>query len=484
MPEIHAHEPQVCLNEIREGESPLVYLIFGEPFLCKRALGALLRKIFPEGEGFGYEPLDGTVVDVREAVQRIATFSLFSEKKVVALLDARVFSPQTDSNAILKKAKEAYETDETPKAARYLLTWMAASRIDFEDMPDIMKQKKAEHDPALVGNGAWIEQLLSYCKENNLSIPDVKSDAKILEDAVRKGLPKGNFLIVTASRVDARMGLYQAIAEKGRIIDCSVPAGNTAKEKKARDDIFKVIIHEILKEAGKTLDPDAYTAVCEMTGFELGVLKGNLEKLIAFTGDHSRITLGDVQEVLSRTKVDPIFELTGAIMERNSDRAFFFLDSLLKSDFHPMAILSALTHQVRRLIVAREFFEKELKEEWHRNYPFGRFREKVLPMLESHGKQIEAAISSWEKEAPEAASAGRRKKKKTDKTTSDLVITRGGSNAYPAFKLIEASERFREDELIGALMELCDTDRLLKSTPLSPRLLLEKVIFTICNPSE
>ncbi len=484
MPAIYSNELKVCLNEIRDGENPSVYLIFGEPFLCKRALGALLRKIFPEGEGFGYEPLDGTVVDVREAVQKIATFSLFSEKKVVALLDAMVFSPQTDSDTILKKAKEAYETDETPKATQYFLTWMAASRIDFEDMPDIIKNKTGKRDPATVGNGAWIEDLVHYCKENNLSIPDVKSDAKILEDAIRKGLPKGNFLIVTTSRVDSRMELYQAVVEKGKVIDCSVPAGNTAKDKKARDDILKAIIHEILKEAGKTMDPDAYTTVCEMTGFNLGVLKGNLEKLIAFTGNHPRITLGDVQEVLSRTKVDLIFELTGAVMERNPDKAFFFLDSLLRSDFHPMAILSALTHQVRRLIVAREFFEKELKGEWRKGYPYNRFKEKVMPLLESHGKQLEAVLSSWDKEETENAPAGKGKKRKTDKIASDLVITRGGSNVYPAFKLIEASERFRKDELIDALMLLGDTDRLLKSTPISPRLLLEKVLLTICNPSE
>jgi hypothetical protein len=149
-----------------------------------------------------------------------------------------------------------------------------------------------------------------------------------------------------------------------------------------------------------------------------------------------------------------------------------------------MAILSALTHQVRRLIVAREFFEKELKGKWPKGYKFDRFKEEVLPLLESHGKQLEEAISAWAKEGIEDDPAGKGKKRKADKTASDLVITRGGSNVYPAFKLIEASERFRKDELIDALILLGDTDRLLKSTPISPRLLMEKVLLTICNPSE
>ena len=67
----------------------------------------------------------------------------------------------------------------------------------------------------------------------------------------------------------------------------------------------------------------------EMTGFDLRTFSGNLEKLVDYVGARQEITAADVEAVLNRTRQDPIYELTGALADRNPEQALFFLDSLL-----------------------------------------------------------------------------------------------------------------------------------------------------------
>jgi DNA polymerase-3 subunit delta len=416
---------------------------------------------------------------MRAALETIATFSLFSKKKVVALLDVKMFAVPADAQGILKKAKEKYETGEIQKAARYFLSWMAAARIDFDHLPAILDENKG--DPAVSGNRAWIDPVVQYCKTHDLSIPDVENDARILEAAVQQGFPKNHVLILTTDRVDRRMRLFQTIVEKGMAVDCTVPAGNRLAEKKIRDSILKECTDDILQENNKRLDRDACAALWDMTGFELGVLKANLEKLIAYIGTRKRITRLDVETVLSRTKPDPVFELTGALLEKDAEKALFFLHSLLRSDFHPMAVLSALVNQTRKLLVIKAFVEEEKTEAWRKEYEFKQFQTNTVPLLEKHAAQIEKAVSAWQTAGGGGHMASKAAKKKPGTPITDLLAVRGGAGAYPLFKLFQASERFEKQELFDALLVLCETDFRLKSTPLSPRLLLEKALTAICG---
>ncbi len=354
--------------------------------------------------------------------------------------------------------------------------------MDFEDLSGEKAKERIPGDPALIGDGAWIEGLLHHCREKGLLIPDTKSEARMLEAAIRKGFVRGNVLILTAGRVDKRAALYQAVSEGGIVVDCSVPAGNTAAEKKVRDAVFKACIREILAQHQKTMAPEAYAAVYEMTGFELRVLSANVEKLIAYAGKRERITLDDVKAVLFRTKKDPVFELTGAVLERNPDKALFFLDSLLRADFHPMAILSALVNQVRRLMVAKAFMEEQARGMWPEGCDFKTFKARLLPRLKAFEKQMEESLPAWE--MPSARNTSRKAGKKRGGTGSstDLTLTRGSASAYPAFKLLQAAERFQKGEITDALMVLCDTDRRLKTTPHSPRMLLERALVRLCCP--
>jgi hypothetical protein len=164
---------------------------------------------------------------------------------------------------------------------------------------------------------SWLSQLLDYCREKGLSIPDKHDDADLLKAAMQKGFPDRHRLVVTTDFVDRRKALFKAIDETGLVVDCTVPKGETRADRMAQDAVTSATIDAALAQAGKRMANDARQRLMQWTGFDLRTLSGNLEKLISFAGDRKTITDADVTAVLQRTRKDPIFEFTNAVADRD-----------------------------------------------------------------------------------------------------------------------------------------------------------------------
>jgi len=71
--------------------------------------------------------------------------------------------------------------------------------------------------------------------------------------------------------------------------------------------------------------------------------------------------------------------------------------------------------------------------------------------------------------------------KKKSRPVTDLVIAKSSKNPYPVYQMFLKSEIFTTDELIAVFESLGQADLHLKSTGKKPRLILEKLIFFICQ---
>ena len=84
-----------------------VYLIFGEELLTRNAFNELLDALLPaSSRDVNYEPLDGTQVNIHEALERVNTYSLLPGKKVVALRDTRLFYAGQDKERLIANLSE------------------------------------------------------------------------------------------------------------------------------------------------------------------------------------------------------------------------------------------------------------------------------------------------------------------------------------------------------------------------------------------
>jgi len=488
MPTVSYKDLENHLNE--RGDAPFapVYLIFGEEMLVKNAFDALLAALVPDAKrNINYEPLDGTQENINAVIAQVNTYSLIPGTKVIALRDSRIFYAGQDRDQLLENAKKAYEDNDIKKAAGHLQRLMGLLNLSYEDIAKTSRKKSLGQSDALAADDAWLDELIVYCRENNLSVPAAGDDGEILQRAVEKGFPDNNHLIITTDMADKRRALFKTLNEKGVIIDCSVPKGDRRADRVAQESVLVEKMNAMLKDGGKTMDRAAYTALYEMTGFDLRTFASNLEKLISYVGVRPEITIADVESVLQRTKIDPIYELTNAVADRKTEAALLMLDSVQSSGIHPLQVFTALVNQVRKLLLVKDFVASPYGREWQAACPYDYFQKRVMPAIAEYDRELlqhledRQAMLEEDSGSHSSPPAARKVKKKKAKAGTDLLIAKNPNNPYPIYLLLKKSERFSKEELIDAFETLNKADTKLKSGGQNPRLVLEKVVLSVCR---
>ena len=464
-----------------------VFLVYGEDLLVQGAFDELLNALLPASQrSINYDPLDGIQANVHDVIERVNTFSLLPGTKVIALRDSRIFYARQDKERLLGSARQAYEDDNLKKAAGHLLSVMGLLNLAFDDIDRTNRSKSLGPDYGSGEDNRWLDETITYCRENNLAVPAARDDSRTLQLAIEKGFPGDNHLIITTDMVDKRRGLYKTLNSEGLIIDCSVPQGARRADRMAQEAVLAERKDAILGAGQKAMSQAAFHALYEKTGFDLRTFSSNLEKLVSYIGDRREISIEDVESVLPRTKIDPIYELTNALADRNPEQTLFFLDSLLSSGIHPLQAFAAMINQIRKLLLVKDFVASPYGRNWQAACPYDYFREQVIPDAVAYDRELMDQLDRWqtmldEKAEPENSGTSAKKKKKKSKTDTDLLIAKNPKNAYPIFQLFKKSERYTKEELLEAIGALNQVDKLLKSSGQNPKLVLEKAILGICG---
>jgi DNA polymerase-3 subunit delta len=487
MPVINYKKLENHLAEIKNAPSEqisAVYLIYGEEMLVKTACDTMLDFLVPSASrSLNYDPIDTVTDSIHDIIERVNTFSLSPGIKVVAVKDSKIFYARQDKKRLLEKAKDAFDNNDLQSAATFFLSILGHLSLSYEDVDASDRARALGLNDATAGSNAWMDDVIAYCREKDLKVPAPRNDCSILQAAIEKGFPGGNLLLITAEFVDKRRGLFKAIKQNGIIIDCSVPKGERRADKMAQEDVLKETMFSMLKAANKKINKTAYPALYEMTGFDLRTFSSNLEKLIHYVGERESITVEDVETVLKRTKKDPIYDLTNAVADTDTQRALFYLNSLLSAEFHPLQILAAITNQIRKLLLVKDFVQSPHGSAWHTGCPYNQFRDKVMPAIVAYDKDLIQLVEQWDKSISAGADSADRKpaKKSKKKAMTDLLVAKNPKNSYPVYQVLLKSERFTKRNLCAAFEAMSETDQMLKSSRQEPKLILEKLIMRICG---
>ena len=462
-----------------------VYLIFGEELLVQGSYDVLLDALIPASQrSINYDPLDGTQANIHDVIEKLNTFSLLTGTKVIALRDSRIFYARQDKGRLLENARQAFTDDEIKKAAGHLLSLMGLLNLTVEDLDRANRPKSLGKDFENTEDDLWLDEIIAYCRANKLPVPEARDDSRILQLAIEKGFPADNHLILTTDMVDKRRGLFKTLSSEGMVIDCSVPKGARRADRIAQEAVLMERKDAILAAGHKTMSPAAYHALYEKTGFDLRTFSSNLEKLVSYVGNRGEITAEDVEAVLARTKVDPIYELTNALTDRNPENTLFFLNSILSSDIHPLQAFAAIINQVRKLLLVKDFIEGPHGREWQPACPYDYFQRQVIPAVVEYDRKLLEQLDNWKAmldENPDSQKSKSGSKKKKSKITSDLLIAKNPKNAYPIYQLFKKSERYTKNELLDAIDILNETEKKLKSGSQKEKLVLEQLILSICK---
>ncbi len=497
MPEIPFAKIESALSGPKAGPPDSVHLVFGEDYLVEEAANAVLDRIFPDtaDRQAHIETVDMSDGEsIYDIVERITTLSFFSATKVLRLKADAVFKSGFSPDEHLQKIEEARLSDDIRLAANLLKDILSRQGAVADDVITGDPAKVIGADPNAYTSKDWIRQIAAHLAETgaDASAAPAADGAAILRQTIDKGLPDGHFLVITTSSADRRTALYKAVSQHHTAINCTVPAGARKADIDAQKEILSSVMRKVLAKHAKSADSKVFGKVYELTGFAPRVFAGNIEKLAFFSGDAATIRAEDVDAVLGRTREDPVFVFTNALLEKNAPDALYYLGSLLGAGFHYLQIHSAVTSQIRKLLCIKLFMQSQYGREWRPGMRFDAFKSRVLPRAVEYDRKIAdaAAAQNGQQTADTEQASGQgagKKKKKTKaaaKKQSDLVIVKNPNNPYPIYQGFLQADRFSASEIRGFIIKLHDADVRLKTSGSTPGAVLEELVLHICFSNE
>jgi DNA polymerase-3 subunit delta len=458
-----------ALEDIKTGKIFPVYLICGdENYIIKEATQSLIAAILPEKDReICSETIEGDEEDWNKIIQSLNTYPMFGSRKVIAVKDTKVFYSKIVVEKIIEKSMEQFESNDINEAIR--LFRIALGYLKIKEVNEISDKKSVEL-PRLgkdQKSQTWLNRMVEECVNQDLNpIPyednSDKLDKVLKKDEDGKGMPLNNILVLATEYVDRRKKLYKTINDIGVIIDFSIQRVKRDSADVEEDERRALLQRatELLKRSDKVFAKGAFDTLANKTGYNMGIFLNELEKVVLSVGDRKRIEIKDIEETVGRSIEDSIFDLQEAIGRRDLEGAMLYLAELLGQGEFYLVLLQGIAREIRRLIVAKEFIENELKGRWDSKMDTEAFRKFIyFPM--------------------------KRKEKESQKEEQK----KSGSNIFKLppnvlLELLKNSENFSKEELYRFIKLLAETDLKTKTIGVSPVHLLEKALMDICLDKE
>jgi DNA polymerase-3 subunit delta len=132
-------------------------------------------------------------------------------------------------------------------------------------------------------------------------------------------------------------------------------------------DAMRWLVAEAEKR-GSSLEVDAARELTDALGADLMLMASELEKLLLYTGERRRITLGDVETMVLGAKQRSLYELTDAISAKDRPRALALLQGLLNAsdggEESAIGHLYILARTFRQMLVILEKNVRDSRAIW------------------------------------------------------------------------------------------------------------------------
>jgi DNA polymerase III subunit delta len=132
-------------------------------------------------------------------------------------------------------------------------------------------------------------------------------------------------------------------------------------------DAMRWLVTEAEKR-GSALEVDAARELTDALGADLMLMASELEKLLLYTGERRRITLGDVETMVLGAKQRSLYELTDAISAKDRPRALALLQGLLNAsdggEESAIGHLYMLARTFRQMLVILEKNVRDSRAIW------------------------------------------------------------------------------------------------------------------------
>lgn len=438
---------RTVISDLRANQGPPFLLVFGDDLQVQEACTAIIDLLVPEAHrSFNLERLDGRVVTWDRLEASLLTPPFFPGKKVLWVENVSYFSSREQKGESRAQVLRLWREGQKDEASKLLLDWLAGEGWTQEQWSQLESLSSSGLfaellDLAQPDARTEAEALLAYCRSRgmNLSTRKGTEDQKLAE-WLERGLPEGNFILLTAVQVDRRTRLYKRLEEIGAAFYIGMERDRNGKVNRER--LAEFIIQR-LQKAGKILDSQARELILLRASDDLRSLSQELQKLVLYVGDRTSIRVEDVAAIFTDDGAEWIFDLTKAISDRAALTALAHVGRLIVQGEHPLKLLGTIASEVRRLFSARQLLENELRGCWRRGMTYPQYQQSVVK-------------------------------------NGVPMLTR---NPYADYMCLQRADKFSIGTLRRYLDEIYAADLALKSSRGNPRLVMERLILEMCLQS-
>lgn len=220
------------------------------------------------------------------------------------------------------------------------------------------------------GKGIDVKQVIDLCEtmpffadRRIILLEDTgffKNKCEELADYM-KSLPDYLVLVFAESEVDKRSRMYKAVKSSGRVTEFAKQDEKTLMRWAAG----------ILGKEGKKITQKDMELFLTKTGTDMGNIRMELEKLVAYTEGKDIVAAEDIEAVCVTQTTNKIFDMVRAVTEKNQKKALELYYDLLTLKEPPMRILFLLAKQFRQLLLTKKMAgEEHLRMKLHQDSVF------------------------------------------------------------------------------------------------------------------
>lgn len=193
---------------------------------------------------------------------------------------------------------------------------------------------------------ADVAQILPFMAPQRLVVIQESGLFKKASDMVDfiENFPDTTYVVFVESEVDKRNRLYKWVSKNGCVTECRQQNAATLGK----------WVAGYVKRAGKSITPEASALLMERVGSDMELLSGELEKLIAFTGEKTSIDRTEVEAISSGVTVSRIFDMIDAVAQREQKKALRLYGDLVENKESPMSILYLFSRHINILLQIKE----------------------------------------------------------------------------------------------------------------------------------
>ncbi len=151
-------------------------------------------------------------------------------------------------------------------------------------------------------------------------------------------------LVFIATKIDKRKKYIKRFQENGVLVEYKRPFDNQIPQ----------WIDYIAKKIDVAMTPGARNLIHQLVGANLNDIYSELLKLSQYIGTRSEITEEDVLKVVSKMRVESVFELTNAIGQKDRANALVCLAQLLDKGQNEFGVLALVARHLRILKLVKQ----------------------------------------------------------------------------------------------------------------------------------